>query len=79
VKTVEEKAQLFIDAAEHYSVNFGEWREESRQALIKLLKEQDRDARHNCAEAVIQCEEDVSGECTWKNDAYSACMNAVGV
>ncbi len=48
-------------------------------SLEKLLKEQDRDTRHACAEAVIQCNEDVSGECIWKDDAHAACINAVGV
>lgn len=48
-------------------------------SLEKLLKEQDRDTRHACAEAVIQCNEDVSGECIWKDDAHAACINAIGV
>ena len=48
-------------------------------SLEKLLKEQDRDTRHACAEAVLQCNEDVSGECIWKDDAHAACINAVGV
>jgi len=71
MKTAEEKAQFFIEAAEHYSVNFGEWREESKQALIKLFKEQDRDTRHACAEAVLQCGT-VKG-------AHDACMNVKAV
>lgn len=51
-------------------------------SLEKLLKEQDRDTRHACAEAVLQCNEDnedVSGECILKDDAHAACINAIGV
>lgn len=48
-------------------------------AIRLALKEQDRDTRHACAEAVLNCDEDVSGECIWKNEAHSACMNAVAV
>jgi len=69
MKTAEEKAQFFIEAAEHYSVNFGEWRKESKQALIKLFKEQDRDTRHACAEAVNSIALD--------DNAISAAHNAV--
>ena len=50
--------------------------DEIEAAVLKALKEQDRDTRHACAEAVLQCEEDVSGECIWKDDAHAACMNA---
>ena len=49
-------------------------------AAIRIaLKEQDRDTRHACAEAVLRCPEDVSGECIWKEDAHDACMNAQAV
>lgn len=44
--------------------------------IKSALQEQDRDTRHACAEAVLRCEEDVSGECIWKDDAHAACMNA---
>lgn len=43
--------------------------------IKRALRDQDRDTRHACAEAVLMCKEDVSGECIWKNDAHSACMN----
>ena len=52
---------------------------ELRQALKSALKEQDRDTRHACAGAVLSCEEDVSGEVIWKNEAHSACMNVIAV
>ena len=44
--------------------------------IMMALKEQDRDTRHTCAEAIIRCNEDMSGECIWKDAAHSACMNA---
>ena len=75
-ETIEDKAVLFIEAAE-YKVDFGGFKEEIKEALIKLLREQDRDTRHKCAEAVLSCDEDMSGECIWKNAAHLACMNAV--
>jgi hypothetical protein len=79
LKTIEEKASLLVESAEFYKVDFGDFKEETKKALIKLLKEQDRDTRHKCAEAVLSCNEDMSGECIWKSDAHNACMNATAV
>lgn len=42
--------------------------DEFRSIIRKALKEQDRDTRHACAEAVLQCGT-VDG-------AHNACMNA---
>jgi hypothetical protein len=58
---------------ENVSVN------EFRHALKMALKEQDLDTRHACADAVMNCPEDVSGQCIWKNDAHKACMNVKAV
>ena len=52
---------------------------EFRQALKAALEEQDRDTRYACADAVLSCNEDMSGECIWKSEAHSACMNARAV
>lgn len=52
---------------------------EFKQALKIALKEQDRDTRHACAEAVLKCSEDVSGECIWKDEAHGACLNVRAV
>ncbi len=79
MKTIEEKAKLLITSAEFYKVDFGDFKEETEKALIKLLKEQDRDTRHACAQAILQCSEDVSGECIWKDEAHRACINTVCV
>ncbi len=50
--------------------------DKAKKAISMALKEQDRDTRHACAEAVLQCDEDVSGNCIWKDEAHNACMNA---
>jgi hypothetical protein len=44
------------------------------------IKEQDRDTRHACAEAVLACKSGSlpDGGC-WKNDAHDACMNVRAV
>jgi len=48
--------------------------------LIKQIRaEQDKITRHACADAVLQCDEDVSGSCIWRNSAHSACLNAKSV
>ena len=44
---------------------------EDKQAITRALKEQDRDTRHACAEAVIQC----GTLCS----AHDACMNTRAV
>ncbi len=44
--------------------------------IRKALAEQDRDTRHACAEAVLLCPEDVSGQFISKDEAHNACMNA---
>lgn len=72
MRTLEEKAAALMDF-------IGTDCAEDKAAIIKALKEQDRDTRHACAEAVSQCDEDVSGGCIWKDDAHSACMNAQAV
>ncbi len=72
--TAHEKAKEWID--EFYGQND---REKAIDALDLLLRQQDRDTRHGCAEAVLACNEDVSGECIWKNDAHAACMNTRSV
>ena len=65
-----------IDKAEQWlNDNLEVWNKEQLKSLILLMKEQDRDTRHACAEAVIQCDKDVSGECIWVDDAHSACIN----
>ena len=64
-KLVEEDG-LDVGAMMHRSIE---------ERIIKALKEQDAKTRHACAEAVLKCNKDVSGECIWVNEAHSACMN----
>jgi len=73
MKTAQDKAEQWLDD------NVPEWTATQFRALTVLLKEQDRDTRHACAEAVVNCDDDVSGECIWKDDAHSACINAIAV
>lgn len=48
--------------------------------LIRLaLKEQDRDTRHACAEAILECNEDFRGVRIWDDYAHDAVMNAKAV
>lgn len=49
-----------------------------QQLLYTALKEQDRDTRHACAEALTNCETDVSEQCIWFDDAHAAIMNCRG-
>lgn len=53
--------------------------DKAKDLIRRTIKKQDRDTRHACAEAVLKCDEDVSGECIWKDEAHSACMNAQAV
>lgn len=51
------------------------------EELATLLKEQDRDTRHACADAVTKCvrvdsPDSPRGECVILVDAFAACMNA---
>ena len=49
-------------------------------AKIRIaLKEQDRDTRHACAEAVIAIEPCPDGGGISKDAAHSACMNVIAV
>jgi hypothetical protein len=59
--------------------NVGIYTADQIYSLEKLIKEQDRDTRHACAEAVIQCDKDASGECIVVSEAHSACMNTQAV
>lgn len=57
----------------------GQLREHIGKAVLSFIEEQDKDTRHACAAAVLQCAEDVSGECIWKYDAHAACLNAEAI
>lgn len=65
MKTAKEKAEYWLDD------NVSGWHEGQLKCLTVLLKEQDRDTRHACAEASLQCGT-VEG-------AHDACMNAKAV
>lgn len=47
-----------------------------KASLTRLIKEQDRDTRHVCAEAVdAVISTDMPSDACWKEDACDACMN----
>ena len=62
MKTAEQKVNEFLKRHVRSFTN------KQERELIILLKEQDRDTRHACAEAVINSE-----------DPHSACMNVKAV
>lgn len=47
--------------------------------IVIALVAQDRDTRHACAEAVTKIDERNVGGYINKNDAHTACINAVAV
>ena len=75
--TFKEKTESLLEHVIYCEFNTQDGTDKARELIRKALKEQDRDTRHACAEAVMQCNEDMSGECIWKNEARDACMNAV--
>lgn len=64
MKTVAEKAERWLND------NVANWDATQLNALSFLLKEQDRDTRHKCADAVV------SLVVVTKDSAHAACMNA---
>jgi hypothetical protein len=69
MKTAEEKAKEWCD---RYNL------EEMQSRVTLLLKEQDRDTRHACAEAVVLLHGQMNcgQEFIRKDSAHAACMNA---
>lgn len=44
-------------------------------ALTLLVKTQDRDTRHACAEAILECDPNHIGVQYYINDCHAACVN----
>jgi hypothetical protein len=89
MKSAEDKARDFVSAL---PLSVAVVRKEVEALTVRLLKEQDRDTRHACAEAVIQLPEcltandnaiyDCRGEicdAIPTNAAHDACMNVKAV
>ena len=65
-----------IDKAEHWlNDNVHGWTKGQFRALVVLLKEQDRDTRHACADAVNRIALDDKAI----SAAHNACMNVTAV
>jgi hypothetical protein len=77
---MKQKDEIINEAINRLSELTGEdfhgYRSEIWNVLSGVMNEQDRNTRHSCAEAVLKCLDDVNGQCIWKDDAHSACMNA---
>lgn len=76
MKTAEEKASEWLDD------NMPAPHDDDVASLAILIKEQDRDTRHACAEAVMRVKSkyaDFSIEVCWKDEAHDACMNTKAV
>ena len=70
------------DKVDRYMEKYvGEWTDRQEKALIKLLKEQDRDTRHACAEAVNSIDNDDMDPHTLNtiSECHDACMNTRAV
>lgn len=78
MKTVEEKASDWVLKNIILSENCDTEYRDVEKALVALLKEQDRDTRHACAEAVLNCEK-VGVYAVYKTDAHDACINTKAV
>ena len=72
MKTAEEKATKFLT----YFV--GTWNAKQERELVKLIKEQDRDTRHACAEAIAFVDDNEEHDVVLGN-AIRACMNTKNV
>lgn len=81
MKTAKEKVKEFV-ASNRLGMDPEEM-EFFERDLVKLLKEQDRDTRHACAEVVINlpevCETPTGGSAISPDDAHAACMNVKAV
>jgi len=72
MKTVQDKAEIWLD--QYFVV----WNKSHFRSLVLLLKEQDRDTRHACAEAVLQMDEPLSTTSAGLI-AHDICMNTRAV
>lgn len=84
MKTAAEKAEQFIDGFKGKDGVRYEFSEELELNLLAgiriLLKEQDRDTRHACAEAVRQCEDaSILLNIVDTDRAMAACMNVAAL
>ena len=68
MKTARQKAEYWLNN------NVAGWNDTQLVALTMLLKEQDRDTRHACAEAVIQHGDAPALEMI--DRCHNACINA---
>ena len=51
------------------------YRARLKEIFKLMMKQQDRDTRHACSEAILNCDDGISGDRIWKSAAHSAVMN----
>ena len=73
--TFKEKTESLLEHVIYCEFNTQDGTDKARELIRKALKEQDRDTRHACAEAVIQQGEAPAIELI--DRCHNACMNAV--
>ena len=72
MKSAQEKAEYWLND------NVAGWCETQLRTLTTLLKEQDRDTRHACAEAVLQMDEPLDSSAA-PSMAHDICINTRAV
>lgn len=87
MKTAEEKATTVMFELSDMgilSVNSTNYADVEKK-IVLAIKEQDRDTRHACAEAVMKCEDwnalngDSDIQLLYADNVYNACMNVKAV
>lgn len=80
MKTAKEKANELAEQVVGLDLRTSVGVEKLIDVIRLALKEQDRDTRHACAEAVLGCDKSLYNiDLIWKDDAHSACMNVKAV
>ena len=81
-QTFEDKAKALVDQLVEDGLDVGAMmHRQMEKRIVRLLKEQDRDTRHGCAEAVQQLPDEnemcADSNVKWidADDAHSTCMN----
>ena len=79
--TAEQKAESFMRI---FKVDFnieltGQAYEGIKMSFIMALKDQDRDTRHACAEAVMECDGVGEEGIITRDNAHNACINVKAV
>ena len=75
MKSVHEKTEILVEQVCSLDFRTQQDVDRARVAIRRALKEQDRDTRHACAEAVIAITGETGDDLIDAGIAHSACMN----